>query len=287
MEVWRLSLWLSEKPAVGTVSIAGNKKISEEDIREVLDTRGFTVLNPVSIKKNIRKIRDLYLDKGFFLADIQSELTWLDDDRVDLTFQIQENKKVIVQRIDFSGNVNVSDKKIKRFMQTKAGGLLPWLTSSGTFKKEQLDSDLQAIRYVFWEEGYINAVIQAPEVFLSPDKRFIFISFRIDEGERYDIGDVSVSGDFNADEGLTEEAVLALTKGRPAFSIQEEQWRTFVGKSGAGPSPKKGAAKLVSGEPFKASQMELVRMSIESLYQEQGYAFANVEMVLTPREGEM
>ena len=191
-----------------------------------------------------------------------------------------------MQRIDFSGNVNVSDKKIKRFMQTKAGGLLPWLTSSGTFKKEQLDSDLQAIRYVFWEEGYINAVIQAPEVFLSPDKRFIFISFRVDEGERYDIGDVSVSGDFNADEGLTEEAVLALTKGRPAFSIQEEQWRTFVGKSGAGPSPKKGAAKLVSGEPFKASQMELVRMSIESLYQEQGYAFANVEMVPTPREGE-
>ena len=273
---------LEEKPAVRSVNIEGNKKIDEDDIREEIDVRGFMVLNPAAVKKNIEKIRQLYIEKGYFLVDIQSETAWVGEDQVDLTFRIQENRKVIVQRVDFSGNENIPESKIKRYMQTKEGGILPWLTNAGTFKQDQLETDKQTIRYVFWEEGYIDAVVHSPDVFLSPDKRYIFISFQIEEGDRYNIGEIRIAGDFVEEEGLTLEAATQIVGGRPVHAVQDEQWRSAAGKKPALMTNQNNGPRLTAGEPFKASHLEMVRMALEALYQEQGYAFVNVEMVPIP-----
>lgn len=267
---------VDEKPAVRDVRIVGNKKLSEDDVREVLDIRSFTVLNDAEVKKNVDRIRDLYVEKGYYLVDVDSEVVFVEDDQVELTFRILENRKVVVQKVEFSGNKNVPASKFKRFMQVKAGGVLPWLTSSGTFQREKLDMDREALRYVMWEEGYLDAEITPPKVFLSPDKRFIYVNFQIDEGQRYDYGYVALEGDFIPEEGLSEEAVRRIVDGTPVNVIQEEQWREANGRRPRLQLLQARGPKLERGQPFKASTMQQVGAAIEALYQDQGYAFVNV-----------
>jgi outer membrane protein insertion porin family len=265
-----------EKPAVRDVVIAGNKKIDEEDIREVLDIRAFAVLNDADVKANTERIRDLYVEKGYFLVDVEPVVEVVNEGQVQLTFQIEENRKVVIHSIEFNGNDNVPDARIRRFMQTRPGGVVPWLTSKGAFRRELLDQDVYTMRFVFMEEGYVDVRIDEPRVYLSPDKRYIYISINIEEGPRYFLGEIDVMGDFSPEEGLTREAALEIVAGKPVPDIQEEQWREATGKKkeifdfGArGPT-------LETGEPFQYTVMQAVVENIATLFKDQGYAFTNV-----------
>ncbi|MCB9678555.1 MAG: outer membrane protein assembly factor BamA [Alphaproteobacteria bacterium] len=273
-----------EKPAIREVKIEGNKKIDEDDIREVMDLRSFSVLNDAKVSDNVAQIRDLYVEKGYYLADVDVEKIEVADDQVDLRFKIQENRKVLVQRIEFHGNDHVPANKLKRFLQVKEGGFLPWLTNTGTFRREQLDADQQVVTAVFLEEGYVDVKVDPPKVYLSPDKRFIFISYNIEEGEKYDFGEVAVSGEFLPEEGLTEAAALDIATGRPVHEVQEETWREYTGRKKFLPQlnfdPR--GARIASGETFKYSLIHTVGENIASLYRDQGYAFVNVVPLSEP-----
>src|SRR5690606_7265859 len=84
-----------EKPAIRDISLDGNKKIDEEDIREVIDLRVFAVLNEADLRVNVERIRDLYVEKGFFLASVEPVITPVTDEQVDLVFKIEEGRKVV------------------------------------------------------------------------------------------------------------------------------------------------------------------------------------------------
>ena len=199
---YRVLITVVEKPAVRDVTIEGNKKIDEEDIREVLNLSAFSVLNDAEINENIVKIRDLYIEKGFYLAEVSADIRVISDSLVTLAFVVDENKKVIVQRVDITGNENVPDSKVKRFLQIKEGGIAPWLTSTGSFRSDLLDADRQTVSAVFLEEGYVDVQVSKPNVYLSPDKRYIYVSYQVDEGERYKVGNIDVTGDFRPEEGF-------------------------------------------------------------------------------------
>jgi outer membrane protein insertion porin family len=273
----RLIFQVVEKPQVSDIKIAGNKKIDEDDLRELIETRDFGVLNEAKLASTIAKLRAKYVEKGFYLAQIEPVVTPVGENRVELTFQITENRKVLVQRIDFVGNEEVADRKIKKYMQTREGGFAPWLTQAGTFDRNKLEADQQTVQYVFLEEGYLDAKVDPAKVYLSPDKRFIYVSFHLVEGERYDVGSVTASGDFYAEEGLTRDAVMQIVDGRLVADIQEEQWRAAEGKKAP---PKKSyqrrGVRLQSGDAFKYTTMSQVMENISRLYKDQGYAYVNV-----------
>src|SRR6185436_3030009 len=130
-----------------------------------------------------------------------------------------ENRKVMVQSIDITGNEHIPDRKIRRYMQTKQAGIIPWLTNSGTFDETNLETDAQIIRQVFLEEGYVDAKVDRPKVYLSPDKRYIYITAHVEEGPQYELGKLEMDGDFSADEGLTRGAVQAIINGDTAEMV--------------------------------------------------------------------
>ena len=131
---------VDEKPAIRDVKVSGNKKLDEDALFEVIDITSFSVLNEADLKANIRRMRDKYLEKGFYLVEIEPVIREVDDDMVELTFEIEENRKVLVQKVEITGNENIPDKKIKRFLQTREAGILPWLSNTGTFKPETVVS---------------------------------------------------------------------------------------------------------------------------------------------------
>ncbi len=265
---------VQENPAVREVVISGNKKIEEDDIREVIDISAFAVYNEADVAENERRIRDLYIEKGYFLAEVDAVSREVADEQVELTFEITENRKVIVQSVDITGNTELPDRKIVRFLQTRPGGILPWLTSSGTFIRENLDNDVHVVRSVFLEEGYVDVQVDDPKVYLSPDKRYIYVTIHVDEGTRYKLGSLKATGDWVEEEGLTNEAVQRLIRGETVKQVEESA-------EGSGPLARffdfsQRATPLETGEWFKLTQVQDTMQRISDLYGDRGYAFATV-----------
>ena len=265
-----------EKPAVRQVLLEGHKKIDDEDLREVMDIRPFSVLNEASIAQNTQRVTDLYVEKGYFLASVTPRIVEVTESQVDLVYDIVENRKVVVQEISFTGNDNLVASKLRRFMQTKQGGAVPWLSSRGAFQEELLATDVDTIRFLYWEEGYWEVQVSPPNVFLSPDKRSIHISIHVDEGIRYSVGQVQVTGDFSPEEGLTEEAVRQVVEGVPVADIQETQWRDATGRRDRNYNFSTPAQSLTEGDTFSYTNFDAVRRNVAAFYQDQGYARANV-----------
>jgi outer membrane protein insertion porin family len=264
-----------EKPAVREVKLLGNKKIDEDDLKEVLDIEPFAVLSEAAVRANTDRIRDKYIEKGFYLAEIDPVITDVGDDQVDITFDITEGRKVVVQRVEIVGNDQLPDHKIEKFLQTKEGGIAPWLTSRGTFKKDAIQNDPYIVEEVYREEGFVDIKVDPPEIFLSPDKRFIYVQFHVNEGPKYTIGNVTADGDFVVEDGLTEQAVADVISGITVFDVQNRQWRDSLGRR-IRERRETTATKVATGDPFKMSQVRGVMQSITDLYSDRGYAFVNV-----------
>jgi len=269
---------VEENPAVREVHVTGNKKVDEDDLREVIDITPYSVLNDSDIALNQQRLRDLYLEKGYFLAEVEPVMTEVGEDLVELTFDIVENRKVIVQSIDITGNEGVPDRKIKRFLQTREGGIAPWITSSGTFSWEALDADIMIIKSVYLEEGYVDAAVGEPKVYLSPDKRYIYISVHVDEGKRYKLGHLRADGEWVPDEGLTEDHVMRLVRGETVKEVQDERVRALprVRRLFDYSAESTVATPLETGDFFKLSDVQMTMQRISDLYADQGYAFVNV-----------
>ncbi|MCX7978372.1 MAG: outer membrane protein assembly factor BamA, partial [Bdellovibrionaceae bacterium] len=113
-----------------------------------------------------------------------------------LKWVIREGEKVKVKRITFIGNRQISDFKLKDAMVTKEEGYFSGISGSGSYKQEAFDRDIQIVRLLYLNEGYVQVKVDRPQVFVSPDKKSIFVTIRVEEGLQYRVGEVDFSGDL-------------------------------------------------------------------------------------------
>jgi outer membrane protein insertion porin family len=192
----RLVFEVTEKPAVARVEIRGNDDVGTDDLKDVVDIRPFTILNEAKVKRNVEKIKDLYNEKGFYLAEITSAVEPLSENQVVVVFDVVENAKVEVRKIRFVGNQHIADDVLKSGLATQEGNLLSFLTSAGTYRKDAFQVDLLRITSHYFDNGYINVKVDTPDIEISPDRKYIYITIRIEEGEQYSIGKLGFSGDL-------------------------------------------------------------------------------------------
>lgn len=191
---------VEEKPAIRNVSLEGNDELSKDDFKDVIDVKPYSILDLAAVQRNVKKIQDKYVEKGFFLAEVSHRVTKLEGSpEVDVVFVINEHAKVMVKEINFLGAVKVPTEDIKAFMATKEGGYLSFFTNEGNYREELFQRDQQAIQAVYYDRGFVNVKVDKPVVSLSPDKRYIFITIKVDEGEPFSIGKLDVSGDLIVD----------------------------------------------------------------------------------------
>ena len=174
-----MRFFVSEKPAIQSWKVRGNKEFADDVLTELVEEEDLRVVNEAQIGTLISKMRDKYLEKGYYLVEITPIYEEVAQGQVELIFDIVEKQKVAVKRLEFTGNENVPDSKITPYLQTRPAGPLPFL-GSGAFNELLLENDVQIIRSVLMEEGFAEAKVDPPHTFLSMDKRFIYISINID-----------------------------------------------------------------------------------------------------------
>ena len=271
-----------ENPAIRALNLTGFNKVNEDDIREVLDINSYAVLNPTAVSVNQQRIRELYVDKGYFLAEIEPVVHEVSASLVDLEFAITENRKVYVETVDITGNESLDDRAILKFMSTRPAGALPWLTGAGTYRSADLDNDVYVVRSVFLEEGFVDVQVAEPKVYLSPDKRTIAVTIHVEEGTRYRLGGIDAKGDWVPELGLTLESVLRLVSGDSVRDVLAD----LDGEGGGLGSLldfRDGGGSVQTGEVFKLTEIQTVMQKISDLYSARGYAFASVVPLTSTR----
>lgn len=248
----RIIFVLEEKPSVKDVQYEGNNELGEDKIKEVVDIKPNTILNREQLKRNVDKIRDLYVEKGHYLAEVNYRVESSKESKheVNIVFEVKENAKVMVRQITLVGNKALSSETIKGVLQTREGNELSWLTSSGTYKKEFFQTDLMRIQAIYYDHGYVNVKLGQPTITISPDRRYIYIAVTIEEGEQHDFGEIAFSG----------EIVLKDKEG--SIVVDEPMlWDKL---------------NIHKGETFNRSKLFQDVQAMADIYRDQGYAYANV-----------
>lgn len=184
-----------ENPTVQEVHVKGNKKVKEKDILAAISTKAFTVLQKNVVTEDVQKIIKLYHQKGYFNADVTSGVEFPRDPRkAVVTFSIAENKKILIDKIAFTGNKTYSARTLRGVMQTKEKNFLFSLfTERGIMQKEVLDTDVDRLMVFYHDRGFMDAKVGAPEITRKEDGMVITIP--VDEGERYRVTGVRIAGD--------------------------------------------------------------------------------------------
>lgn len=186
-----------EKPTIAEIVFEGNSEIKNDDLAGAIGIKAYEISDLAKVKESVEKLRKLYEDKGYFLAKIEPAITDVKPgETVKLTYTIQENEKVKVRKITFLGNKNIPSSELKSKMRTNEEGLFTGISSSGQYKQDAFDIDIMAIRYNYYNLGYVKAKIDRPQVYVTPDKKSLYLTIAIEEGLQYNVGEIDFAGDL-------------------------------------------------------------------------------------------
>lgn len=186
-----------EKPVVREIRFEGNKELSTDKLsKDGLELRKDTIFSTKDLNKSIAKIKKLYHDEGYYLAEVTPLVRERTPSETVVTFKIVESQKVLISTIRFDGNKSFSDRKLRGLMETKEKWFLSWLTNAGTYKDEVLRNDALIITDHYLNNGYINIKVGEPTVRMNDTKNALEVRIGITEGDQFRIGDIDFKGDL-------------------------------------------------------------------------------------------
>lgn len=194
-----LTYKISEKPTISEIVYEGNNEIKSEELTTQSGLKPFEVINHSKVQEAVVKILKAYEDKGYYLVKVEPVIEDVQpNETVRIKFIVTEGDKVKVKKVTFIGNKNLKDSQLKndpRFF-TKEAGFFSFMSGSGSYKQEAFDNDLQVLRFLYWNQGYLQVKIDRPLVTVTPDKKSIYVTYYIEEGDQYTVGEVDFAGDI-------------------------------------------------------------------------------------------
>jgi outer membrane protein insertion porin family len=183
---------VSERQAIGTITYLGVDHLEQSDIEEKVTLKPGGILSVPDVRAQVDKIRDVYAEKGYFLAKVRYELADRPNNEVEVRFIIEEGEAVSVRRIRFVGNEKLSARELKAVIQTSERNVFSFISSSDKYKREIFDEDVNRIHALYYDYGYLTVELEDPRIELSPERRYIDVTIPVKEGPRFRVGRVKV-----------------------------------------------------------------------------------------------
>jgi len=180
-----------ERPSISAITFEGNDEISKDDLNEGIEIKANTILSLPAVRRTVQKIRDMYAEKGYFLAEVQNEVTPQKNNEVEIKFKITEHGQVSVRRITFIGNQSIDSSELRSLMLTGNAGFFAF-GSGGPFRQDAFERDIAVLSAMYYDRGFLSVSISTPRIMLTPDRNGIEVSITIDEGPRYKIRQLRV-----------------------------------------------------------------------------------------------
>jgi outer membrane protein insertion porin family len=264
-----------EKPFITEIVFDGNKELSDDKLKEKITIKSQAYLDQPQVKESAEKIRLAYQGDGYFNCQVIPVVQTLDEDRKRLTFFVKEGEKARVKTVYFDGLHAATKNEMFKVMATREWipwygpitqlKLPSWLSDAGVLKREEMNNDVERIKEVMLNKGYLNVQAGLPTLELSDDKKWFIVTYTVMEGEPFTIGEIGFRGN----------------------TVFED------------PELRQGL-KMKEGEIFQRQKIRDEITRLKDLYGSKGYAFADVSpnvipnmvdrtaaIILTIKEGEM
>tara|TARA_Y100001934_G_scaffold203482_2_gene240080 strand:+ start:135068 stop:137350 length:2283 start_codon:yes stop_codon:yes gene_type:complete len=182
-----------ENPIINRIAFEGNKRISNEILRDEVKLRPRIVYTRTRIQTDVQRLIDVYRRNGRFAASVEPKVIQLPQNRVNLVFEIKEGPVTEIRRISFVGNRRYSDSDLRSVVRTKETAWYRFLSSDDTYDPDRLTFDRELLRRFYLSKGYADFRVVSAIAELAPNRGGFFITFTIEEGERYRFGEIKVS----------------------------------------------------------------------------------------------
>ena len=242
-ETGQLTITVRENPVINRILLEGNRRIKDDKIQPEIRLAPRQIFTRSKVRGDVDRIIELYKRSGRFAATVEPKVVELDQNRVDLVFEINEGPVSKVQAINIIGNEQYDDGRLRKEMYTReAGGLLSILRQNDSYDPDRLAADQQKLRAFYLTEGYADFRVVSALAELTPDRRDFVITYVIEEGPRYKFGTVELESEVR---DLSAETL------QPVLPMKTGDW-------------------------FNAKQVEDVVTGLNEIAGAQGYAFAEV-----------
>jgi outer membrane protein insertion porin family len=243
-----LVVTVTERPAISEVRIEGNQDISTDDLKKALTQVGLAegrVFDRSLLDKVEQELLQQYYSRGRYAVQIKSQVQPLERNRVAITIEISEGAVASIRQINIVGNKAFTEKELLSLLQSSTSGWFSFFTKDDQYAKQKLAADIETLRSFYLDRGYLKFNVESTPVSITPDKKDVYITINVTEGEPYTIESVQLTGDF----GVVPEAEL-----RQLIDIKP-------------------------GETFSRAKITEVTKNIGERLGQEGYAFANVNTV--------
>jgi outer membrane protein insertion porin family len=192
-----------ENPIINRIAFEGNRRVQEDQLLTEVQLRPRVVYTRTKVQNDVKRILDLYRRSGRFAATVEPKVIQLPQNRVDLVFEISEGQVTGVQRINFVGNQRFSDGRLREVVQTKESRWWRILSTDDTYDPDRLSFDRELLRKFYLANGYADFRVVSAVAELTPDREGFYITFTIEEGDRYKFRTIDVISrlrDLNVEE---------------------------------------------------------------------------------------
>ncbi|WP_339510710.1 outer membrane protein assembly factor BamA [Pseudomonas sp. RL_15y_Pfl2_60] len=247
-----LVITVVERPSISSIEIEGNKAITTEDLLKGLNQSGLEegeIFQRATLEGVRNELQRQYVSQGRYSAEIETEVIPQPRNRVALKVNINEGEVAAIQHINVVGNTVFPDEDLMSLFELKTTNWLSFFKNDDKYAREKLSGDLERLRSYYLDRGYINMDIASTQVSITPDKKHVYITVNINEGEKYKIRDVRLSGDLKVPEDEVRKLLL-----------------------------------VKEGQVFSRKVMTTTSELITRRLGNEGYTFANVNGVPTPHD---
>ena len=238
---------LHERPSIASIEFSGTKELSTEDLEASLAQEGFAqgrVFNRSTFDMVEQELRRTYFAVGRYGVKIESTITPLERNRVGVSFDISEGAVATIKQINIVGNTVYDDDDLVDLFTLETTGFWSWISSSDQYSKQKLSADLETLRSFYLDNGYINFNIDSTQVSITPDKKDVYITINITEGNQFTIDEIRMAGEI--------------------LVPQEELF---------------GLVAIAHGDIFSRQKITETSSNISDWLGNEGYAFANINSV--------
>jgi outer membrane protein insertion porin family len=206
---------LEERPAIAKVEFNGTKEFEKDMLVKALKDIGVgeaKTFDKASVDRAEQELKRQYLSRGLYGVKITTTVTPLERNRVNITFDVDEGDVARIKQINIVGNKAFSDKELKEQLTLNTGGWFSWYTKADQYSKTKLNGDIESLKSWYLDHGYIEMNVDSTQVSITPDKKDIYITINITEGEKYSVSDIKFEGEmFGREEEL--RSLVLLRKG--------------------------------------------------------------------------
>ena len=192
-----LVVFVQERPAVAQIDFSGMKEFEPEAVRKVLREQGLAegrIFDRSVLGNAEQELKRQYLSRGLYAAEVQTTVTPLERNRVGINIAVTEGEVAKIRGINIVGAEAFRESELLGLLVLRTPGWLTWYTKHDRYARDKLAADLETLRSHYQNRGYLDFAIESTQVSITPDRRDIYITVNLNEGERYAVSDVRLSG---------------------------------------------------------------------------------------------